>query len=81
MSRDFWNAELVKDMYEKLLSGKSSGIFVGTEIWRCISVELWMQLYIDRQQPAVPVAVPVPVKTAEPLDTIVHPEATADIFT
>ncbi|MDW7731747.1 MAG: asparagine synthase (glutamine-hydrolyzing) [Methanolobus sp.] len=47
--RDFWDWEMVRGMYEKLLDGKSSSIFVGTEIWRCISVELWMRLFIDRQ--------------------------------
>ncbi|WP_406657741.1 asparagine synthase (glutamine-hydrolyzing) [Methanolobus sp. ZRKC2] len=48
-SRDYWNWEMVRSMYEKLLEGKSSSIFVGTEIWRCISVELWMRLFIDNK--------------------------------
>ncbi|TGC07439.1 asparagine synthase (glutamine-hydrolyzing) [Methanolobus halotolerans] len=47
--RRYWDGEMVRGMYEKLVEGKSSSIFVGTEIWRCISVELWMRLFIDRQ--------------------------------
>ncbi|KXS40679.1 MAG: putative asparagine synthase, glutamine-hydrolyzing, partial [Methanolobus sp. T82-4] len=50
MSRDFWNWERVQNMYEKLLKGESSAIFVGTEIWRCISIELWMRLFIEKQE-------------------------------
>lgn len=50
MARDFWNWERVRDMYDKLLKGESSAIFVGTEIWRCISVELWMRLFIEKQE-------------------------------
>ncbi|MCQ6963395.1 asparagine synthase (glutamine-hydrolyzing) [Methanolobus chelungpuianus] len=64
-SRDFWNAELVADMYNRMLTGESSGIFVGTEIWRCISVELWMRLYIEKQRSSLPVPVQAPVP--EPL--------------
>jgi asparagine synthase (glutamine-hydrolysing) len=47
--REFWDWKMVKSMYEKLLEGKSSSIFVGTDIWRCISMELWMRLFIDRE--------------------------------
>ncbi|MDW7731746.1 MAG: asparagine synthase (glutamine-hydrolyzing) [Methanolobus sp.] len=50
MARDFWNWERVRDMYDKLLKGESSAIFVGTEIWRCISIELWMRLFIEKQE-------------------------------
>ncbi|TGC07440.1 asparagine synthase (glutamine-hydrolyzing) [Methanolobus halotolerans] len=50
MARDFWNWEKVRDMYEKLLKGETSAIFVGTEIWRCVSIELWMRLFIEKQE-------------------------------
>ncbi|MCQ6963392.1 asparagine synthase (glutamine-hydrolyzing) [Methanolobus chelungpuianus] len=54
-SRDFWSWALVKDMFKKLHSGESQNIFVGTEIWRCISVELWMRMFIERKGfPATP---------------------------
>jgi asparagine synthase (glutamine-hydrolysing) len=49
-SRDFWSWALVKDMFKKLHSGESQSIFVGTEIWRCISVELWMRMFIERRE-------------------------------
>jgi asparagine synthase (glutamine-hydrolysing) len=78
-SRDFWNAELVKDMYDKLRSGKSSGVFVGTDIWRCISVELWMQLYINTHQPGV--SVPAPVPAAEPLEAVMYSDTPVETFT
>ena len=75
-SRDFWNAELVTEMYGKMLSEEASGIFVGTEIWRCISVELWMRLYIEKQQPlaAMPVELPDtwPIKMVKPRETVVE---------
>jgi len=48
-SRDIWDWKLVKEMFQKLQSGESHNIFVGTEIWRCISVELWMQMFVERQ--------------------------------
>ena len=60
-SRDFWDPELVADMYDRMLAGESSGIFVGTEIWRCISVELWMRLYIEKRRSATLAPVPAPV--------------------
>jgi asparagine synthase (glutamine-hydrolysing) len=49
-ARDFWNWKLVKEMFIKLNCGESQGIFVGTEIWRCISVELWMRMFIEQQE-------------------------------
>jgi asparagine synthase (glutamine-hydrolysing) len=48
-SRDIWDWKLVKEMFQKLQSGESHNIFVGTEVWRCISVELWMQMFVERQ--------------------------------
>ncbi len=54
-SRDFWNWKLVREMFIKLHSDESHGIFVGTEIWRCISVELWIQMFIEGQE-FIPVA-------------------------
>ncbi|WP_406657740.1 asparagine synthase (glutamine-hydrolyzing) [Methanolobus sp. ZRKC2] len=50
MARDFWNWEKIQDMYDKLLKGESSAIFVGTEIWRCISIELWIRLFIEKEE-------------------------------
>jgi asparagine synthase (glutamine-hydrolysing) len=47
-SRDFWNWKLVKEMFKKLHSDETNSIFVGTEIWRCVSVELWMRMFIER---------------------------------
>jgi asparagine synthase (glutamine-hydrolysing) len=49
-SRDFWNWKLVREMFIKLHSDESHGIFVGTEIWRCISVELWMRMFIEQRE-------------------------------
>jgi asparagine synthase (glutamine-hydrolysing) len=47
--REYWDASRVKDMYEDILKGKSSKFFVGTEIWRCISMELWLRMFIDKK--------------------------------
>jgi asparagine synthase (glutamine-hydrolysing) len=47
--REYWNASRVKDMYEDILKGKSSKFFVGTEIWRCISMELWLRMFVDKK--------------------------------
>jgi len=47
--RDFWEWDKVEREFERLQSGESQSIFVGTDIWRCISVELWMRIFIDGQ--------------------------------
>ncbi|AFV22880.1 putative asparagine synthetase, glutamine-hydrolyzing [Methanolobus psychrophilus R15] len=78
-SRDFWNAELVTDMYDKLLSGESSGIFVGTDIWRCISVELWMQLYIEKRYSAASVYAALP--DTRPVGMVSPREAAVETLT
>jgi len=77
-SRDLWNPELIKDMHDKMLSGESSGIFVGTDIWRCISVELWMRLYIEDHLAA---PVPLEVPNARPVEMAAHPEVTVGTLT
>ncbi len=77
-SRDLWNPELIKDMHDKMLSGESSGIFVGTDIWRCISVELWMRLYIEDHLAA---PVPLEVPNARPVEMAAHPEVTVETLT
>jgi asparagine synthase (glutamine-hydrolysing) len=77
-SRDFWNPELIGDMHDRMLSGESSGIFVGTDIWRCISVELWMRLYIEDHQAA---PAPVEVPNARPLEMAAHHEETVETLT
>lgn len=46
-NREFWDFSKVKNMYERILTGKYSKWFVGTDIWRCICVELWMRIFID----------------------------------
>jgi len=47
--RNFWEWDKVEREFERLQSGESQSIFVGTDIWRCISVELWMRIFIDGQ--------------------------------
>ncbi len=46
-SREYWDWSKVKETYKRTLAGKSPKWFVGTDIWRCVSVELWMRIFID----------------------------------
>lgn len=49
-NREFWDWIKVEKMYENMLNGKSSNLFVGSDIWRCISIELWMRIFIDKRK-------------------------------
>ena len=48
-NRKYWDWVKVKKMYETLLNGDSLKLFAGTELWRCISVELWIRVFIDEK--------------------------------
>lgn len=47
-SREYWDHDKVLSMYHDIIGGRSSRFFVGTEIWRCISMELWLRMFIDK---------------------------------
>lgn len=49
-NREYWDWLKVKEMYMKMLNNKHSKLFVGTDIWRCISVELWERVFFDKRK-------------------------------
>lgn len=45
--RKYWDANKVKQMFDKMLAGKTLKLFAGTDIWRCVTFELWLRMFID----------------------------------
>lgn len=46
-NREYWDWLKVRKIYMKTLNGKTSKMFVGTDIWRCVCMEIWMRVFID----------------------------------